>query len=98
MYTIEDILSRITVLLNKNVIPLLMVTATAVFMWGIVRYITAGGNEERIAEARKYIVYGIISLAVIVAVWGLVALLFHFVFQKGLDPAPTIPTEIVQPI
>ncbi|PJE64504.1 MAG: hypothetical protein COU90_01530 [Candidatus Ryanbacteria bacterium CG10_big_fil_rev_8_21_14_0_10_43_42] len=98
MLTIDAILHNIALLLNNIVIPLLMVTATAVFMWGIVRYLTAGGNEDQIAEARRFIVWGIVSLAVVTAVWGLVALLFGFVFGSGLDPAPTIPIDIVQPI
>ncbi|TSC79101.1 MAG: hypothetical protein G01um101429_608 [Parcubacteria group bacterium Gr01-1014_29] len=63
------------------VITFLVLVATVVFLWGIVRYVTAGGDEEKIKEARQTIIWGIIFLAVMVAVWGFVNIVLDFIFQ-----------------
>lgn len=42
------------------------------FLWGVVQYITAGADEEKRVAARNMMLYGIIALFVMVAVWGLV--------------------------
>ena len=36
----------------NSIVPLFMVVAVAVFLWGIVRYITAAGDEEK-AKSRE---------------------------------------------
>ena len=54
------------------VIPFFMILATVIFLWGIIQYITAGGEEEKIKSGRTYMLWGIIALFVMIAVWGLV--------------------------
>lgn len=53
-------------------LPLFMAIAVVVFIWGVIRYITAAGDEEKVKEAKSFIMYGLIGLFVIVAMWGLV--------------------------
>ncbi|OFX79030.1 MAG: hypothetical protein A2071_10900 [Bacteroidetes bacterium GWC1_47_7] len=60
-------------------------------MWGVVRYISAGGDEEKTKEARQMIIWGVIFLAVMVAVWGFVNIVLDFIFGTE-DPFP-IPKE-----
>src|SRR3989344_2928341 len=66
--------------------------ATAVFLWGIIKYLTAGGDEEKSKEARSMIIWGIIFLAVMVAVWAFVNIVLDFVFGSkaipGVPPGP----------
>ncbi|PJE64500.1 MAG: hypothetical protein COU90_01510 [Candidatus Ryanbacteria bacterium CG10_big_fil_rev_8_21_14_0_10_43_42] len=79
---IEENLQAVTDIVNF-LITLLILLATFLFLWGIVKYITAGGDEEKIKEARGYIIWGIIFLAVMVAIWGFVNILLDFVFGSG---------------
>lgn len=58
-------------------VPLLIAVAVVVFLYGVVKYITAGGSEEKRAEARMTMIYGIIGLFVMVAIWGLVGILLN---------------------
>ena len=70
---------RFYILILKNivqfVISLLMTVAIAIFIYGVVLFIAAAGNEEKIKSAKGYIIYGILGLFVLVAFWGLVAVL-----------------------
>jgi len=67
-------------------IPLFMVLAVAVFLWGIVRYITASGDAEKEKAARGYIIYGLIGMFVLVALWGILALVGQMI---GTTPGGT---------
>ncbi len=51
-----------------------LITAAAVvfFMWGVFIFIQANGDEEGRSEGRQKMISGIIGIAVIVSVWGLV--------------------------
>lgn len=74
--TINTILQDISEILN-TVIPILMILATLLFLWGIIQYITAAGDEEKLKGARQFIIWGLIGLFVMVAVWGLVNVLLN---------------------
>ncbi len=50
---------------------------TAVFAWGIIQYFTAAGDEKKLAEARNYLLYGIVTLAVMLSAWSLVWILIN---------------------
>jgi uncharacterized membrane protein len=69
--SVEDIMGVVTGLLNL-IIPILMIIATVVFLFGVITYITAGGDEDKAATGRSYIIWGLIGLFAMVAVWGLV--------------------------
>lgn len=92
--TISGIFARLAQVLNL-IIPLLLLAATVVFLSGVVRYITAGDDEQKIGEARNIILWGIVALAAMVAVWGLVYLLTSAIF--GTTNLPGIPGVNLDP-
>jgi hypothetical protein len=71
--TIEGIVCKIGNILNV-VVPVLIVLAVIYFIWGVITYVI-GGDEEAKKKGRDKIIFGIIGLAVIIAVWGLVKIL-----------------------
>ena len=71
--TLAYIVCKVGDLFNL-VIPVLIALGVIYFIWGVVSY-AIGTEEETKAEGRKKMVYGIIGLAVIVSVWGLVNIL-----------------------
>ncbi len=73
------------------VIPFFMILATVIFLWGVIQYITAGGEEEKIKSGRTYMLWGIIGLFVMVAVWGLVNVIAT---TTGIGTNNTIPPGV----
>ena len=69
--TVETVLTTISNLLN-TVIPILMIVATVIFLWGVISYVVAGGDEEKVKTAKQFIILGLVGLFVMVAVWGIV--------------------------
>src|SRR3989338_11387836 len=53
-------------------LPIVVGIALLVFFWGLVKFIFAQGSEEAKADAKKIMLWGLIALFVMVAVWGLV--------------------------
>lgn len=86
--TFNNTLERISGFLNQ-IIPFLILIATVLFIFGVLRYITAGGDEEKVKEGRNLMIYGVIGLAVMLAVWGFVNIVLDFIFGTATpNPIP----------
>ena len=66
-----------------DAINFLLVLATLVFLWGIIKYINAGGDAAKVKEARSYILWGVIGLALMGGIWAIVKLLGETVGVDG---------------
>ncbi len=82
--TVSTIICNIAAVLNQ-LIGLLFIVATLVFLWGVVQYVIAGEDEKKVGAGRKYITYGLIGLFVMLAMLGLVFAIFRTVF--GVSPS-----------
>jgi uncharacterized membrane protein YidH (DUF202 family) len=68
-------------------VPVLVTISLLVFIWGVIRYTTAGDDEERRKQARQVMIYGIIAVFVVVSIWGIVTLLQQLL---GINPTNDI--------
>ena len=60
----------------NSAIPLLYALAFLFFLYGIVRYFfLEGGSDEGREKGKKILLYGLIGLTLLFAVWGVVNLL-----------------------
>ena len=44
------------------------------FLTGVLKYVGAGGDEERLGKAKQLIIYGLIGLMIIFSFWGIARL------------------------
>lgn len=79
--------------LVQMLIPVVIAIGLLFFIWGLVQYIAASGDEAAKEEGKRKMIWGIIALFVIVAVWGLVALLGEIlgVNQGDVVLTPYVP-------
>ncbi|OGZ43606.1 MAG: hypothetical protein A3C84_00450 [Candidatus Ryanbacteria bacterium RIFCSPHIGHO2_02_FULL_48_12] len=75
----NDFIGRVTDGLNVIIVFLFLV-ATVMLLFGIVKYVAAGDDEDKVEEGRNLIIYGIIGLAVMVALWAFVNVAIDFFF------------------
>lgn len=68
--TIQGLICRAGDILGV-LLPFLVALGVIVFVWGVITYVIAS-DEEAKKSGRDRMIYGIIGLAVIVALWGLV--------------------------
>lgn len=74
MQKIEDIFEYLIGILD-NLVYLLIGLALLGFLWGVFKYIKSANDPKALDEAKKYIVYGLLSLLIITSLWSFVFLL-----------------------
>lgn len=70
----QDILKTVSDLLNMAV-PIILTLAIIYFMWGLLQYILNSSDSTKQGAARNQMIYGIIAIAVMVSIWGLVGII-----------------------
>lgn len=71
----QDLLCYFTRIINDSVIPLIFSLALVMFVWGVVQYVINSSEEAKKEKGRQFMIWGIIALAVMISVWGLVGIL-----------------------
>ncbi|MGC9602786.1 MAG: hypothetical protein ABSE76_03570 [Minisyncoccia bacterium] len=86
---IRNLIVAIGGILNIT-IPVLIAAAIVVFFWGLVMYI----RKPEIAEGKNVMIAGLISLFIMVSVWGLVNLAQNSLGVSGSASVqiPQVPT------
>lgn len=63
-------------------IPIVMGLAVLVFFWGLVKYISSTSDESSKLDGKNLMIWGMIALFVMVALWGILG---WFQDQLGLE-------------
>ena len=74
-------------------VPLGVSLAVVAFAWGLLVYVTAGGDEAK-KSGRTIIVWGVGAIFLLVSVWGIVGLLRTMtgtVAESGSFSSPGVP-------
>lgn len=72
---ISDLLNLTGCIIRNALIPLLITLSVIVFIIGIIKYIAGADDSTKREEGRKFMLYGIIALFVMISIWGLVGIL-----------------------
>lgn len=95
---IMDLLIKFVNLAN-NIVGFLIAIATLVFLWGVLLYVIHGDSESKKTEAKGYMTYGIVTLFVMVSVWGITYIIANsFGLQTGIelpDKKSSVDTHVV---
>ncbi|MEK7135185.1 MAG: hypothetical protein AAB780_00570 [Patescibacteria group bacterium] len=77
--------------LIKVTIPVVASMTLLVFFWGLVKFIFAvGGDEKAVADGKSLMIWGLLALFVMVAIWGILRFLTgEFGFDFVLPHLPT---------
>jgi ABC-type nickel/cobalt efflux system permease component RcnA len=75
--------------LIQSLIPLVVALTLLVFIWGVFQLVRSNSEDSR-KEALGIITYGVVSLFVMVSVWGLVAILTSTFFAGQVSGFPQL--------
>ena len=74
----------------SQAVILLVALAVVFFLYGILKYITAGDDEEKRSKMKNVMIYGIIGLFVMISFWGIVNILIN-TFELDTTPYVEVP-------
>lgn len=72
--TFSSIVKFSVCFLEQSIIPFLFAIAVVVFIYGVVKFIGTQDSSER-EQGKQFMLWGIVALAVMFSVWGIVNLL-----------------------
>ncbi len=89
---ISNLVTQIGQIVAK-IIPIMFALAIIYFFWGLVKYIQSAGDPKAADAGKSIMIYGVIAIAVMVSIYGLVAWLQG---TLGINPGgsvvlPTVP-------
>jgi len=88
---IEDALQALADFVAQ-LIPLVIAIGLLFFIWGLVQFIIASGDEDAKEVGKRRMVWGVFALFVMVSVWGLVQIVADMVGAEvgGTIDIPTV--------
>ena len=95
MDNVTPIANQFLILL-KVIVSIVFVIALIMFGWGIVKLITAGGDPTAVQTAKGYIIWGVVGMAVLASLFGLITFLqtyFGVGNGGGTINIPGIPSK-----
>ncbi|NNM83896.1 hypothetical protein HKL94_01605 [Candidatus Parcubacteria bacterium] len=89
---ITGVAGTILYLINDVLVPVLFALAFIVFLYGVAtKYIFSRGDEGKIEEGHKLILWGVIGFVVMISLWGLVNVVSNTFGLSGYY-APPLPS------
>ena len=87
--TVDSLLTKVRGWLN-TIILLAFIVLTLYFVWGVVGYVRSGGDEKKVVDAKRHMLWGIIGMAVAGAAWGIAQIVWS---TLGINPGgvPNVP-------
>jgi hypothetical protein len=90
---LTTLINFFTCTIMNAVIPLLIALSVAGFVYGIMKFFLNPDNEEKRKAGKGFMLWGLITLFVIVTLWGVVAI-FSSTFLNGAAPIlPQLPQK-----
>lgn len=91
----ESLLINILAFANQILLPFIIGIGFLVFVWGVfVYFIVGGGDEEKRAQGRSFVVYSILGYVLIIIFYGVVNMIADSIGLEG-ETLQNIPSLLV---
>lgn len=74
-----NIIQKVNDSILQPLIALLMATAVAYFLFGVMKFVKNQDNEDAQVEGKKHMLWGVIGIAIMVSVYGILNFINSFV-------------------
>lgn len=83
---IDTLARNISSEIIQPLILLLFALALLYFFWGIAKFIGSVGSDEQRKEGRKHMLWGLIGMAIMISVYGIIELIENTLYQGETPP------------
>lgn len=88
---LTSIINFFTCVIINSVVPMLVALAVIGFIYGIIKYFLNPDNEEKRKDGKSFMLWGIVTLFVMVSIWGLVGILSNTFLDGSTPILPGLP-------
>ncbi len=81
---VVTLMGSITEVIINPLITLLFAIAVTFFIWGVMKFLLNPDNEEVRSASKKHMLWGIIGLFIMVAVFGIMRFLLKSIGEKNI--------------
>lgn len=81
---LKELVSELISIVNA-IIPLLFSVVLVGFIWGIIKYLFSA-DVTKLKDARKYIVFSVVAIAVMMSIWSIALFLKNSFFPSAVTP------------
>ena len=94
-----DTFTKLFVLIANWVAVIVATFAILVVMIGGIQYMTSGGDEKKIGQARKTVTYAVVGLTIALLSWSLMRELQIILgVQERVEPVTDLPTPYIETV
>ena len=83
---VDTFIKSVNGLILNPLIILLFALATLYFVYGLVEFLANAESEEKKTAGKNHMLWGIIGLAVMISVWGILKIVMNTFNITGIDP------------
>ena len=76
--TPTEIINKIKTEVLYPVFGFFLVLGTVMFLWGVIEFIANADNDEKRSVGKRHMIWGILGLAIMISVGGLIQILINF--------------------
>lgn len=76
-FNINALLNKVNQFILNPIIALLFIVALITFFWGLVQFIANAGSEQGRETGRRNMMWGIIGMFIMIAVYGIIKILLQ---------------------
>ncbi|MES2416246.1 MAG: hypothetical protein V4504_00935 [Patescibacteria group bacterium] len=84
--SLDAFISNVDRLIINPIIILLFALAVVYFLWGIFEFISNTENEEARTIGKKHMLFGVIGIFIMIAVWSILSIIMNTLNITGINP------------
>ena len=74
-----NFMQKINDAILQPIVMLLMALAVAYFLYGVMKFVRDQSSEDAQVEGNRHMVWGVVGIAIMVSVWGILNFINEFV-------------------
>lgn len=84
--SLDTFISNVDRLIINPIIMLLFALAVVYFLWGLFEFLSNTENEEKRTIGKSHMLYGVIGIFIMIAVWSILSVIMNTLNITGIDP------------
>jgi len=84
--SVDQFIANVDRLIINPLILLLFALAVVYFLYGVFEFIANGANEEKKTAGKSHMLWGVVGIGIMMAVFTILQLVMNTLNIKGIDP------------